>query len=218
MFQNLSPSAQKYSDPDGVFRLFYHIRRPVIEDLDTTQLDTLVLYIDPAIRYNIAQCLSPSLIDQIQLVDQQSHGDKVAVRQTGSDPLYLGILAAVHAGDQILDRHRGNEDVAGNGLAALRCFTDYRSHLAVFGVNGLDAVVEQDLAALFLGFLADQFPKLSRTILRIPELFDQRGFRIFVVLLAGTLGDHVFQYGTDRQPLDTLSTPVCGDLAGVSAP
>ena len=78
--------------------------------------------------------------------------------------------------------------------------------------------MEQDLAALFLGFLADQFPKLSRTILRIPELFDQRGFRIFVVLLAGTLGDHVFQHGTDRQPLDTLSTPVCGDLAGVSAP
>ena len=89
------------------------------------------------------------MIDQIQLVHQQPYGDKVPVRETCGDALHLGVIAAVHAGDETLNRHRRNEDVAGDGLAALQRLTDHRSHLAVFGVDGLYSVVIQDAAALF---------------------------------------------------------------------
>ena len=92
--------------PNCILRLFHHIRRPVVEYLYSAKLHALILNIYPAVRDDIAESCFICFIFKVELIDQQTNGNKVTVWQTFGY-LYDGIarLCAVHAEDKVFDRH-----------------------------------------------------------------------------------------------------------------
>ena len=92
--------------PNCILRLFHHIRRPVVEYLYSAKLYALILNVYSAVRDDIAESCFICFIFKVELIDQQTNGNKVTVWQT-LGYLYDGIarLCAVHAEDKVFDRH-----------------------------------------------------------------------------------------------------------------
>ena len=81
-----------------------------------------------------------------------------------------------------------------------------------------DFTVHENLTAHFFNFGSGDFPELTRTILRVIEFFNQRGFHLAVGLIRIQLGEHILDNGSDGQALDTLRAPVCGDFSWMATP
>ena len=221
------------TDPHGVVHVLDQVRAPVVEDLQTADLVARVLHVDPAVRHDrrIAEGGDAGGVLELQVLDQQAHGHEIAVRQAvghlghigrgGLGINGLGIGAGrVDGVDQVLDRHRGDELVAGKlGAVALGILVHHGRH-GTIGLADLDHPgVGQHLDAGGLAIGLDGLPQLAGTVLRIPELLDQRGLDLRVgALLGQQLLEGVLEHAHDGQALDALGAPVGGDLGGVAAP
>ena len=157
------------------------------------------------------------------MLDEQADGHEIAVRQAVGDFRHIvrsGLVGGVHGIDEILDRHGRDEIIGGHfGAVAFGILIHDGGDPAV-GLTDLDHIgVGDDLhtGGFAVGF--DGFPQLARTILRVPELFDEGGFDLGIIaLLRHELGEGVLQHAHDAQALDALRTPIGGDLRWVAAP
>ena len=204
--------------PHGFLRLCHHVWRPVVEDLDTAQLHTHVLHIDPAVRHDVLQCFQLGFVFQGDFADAQANGDKVPVGKSGGDPGNLG-GNVVHACHQILKRHGGDEAVGGNGVLLPVLLVNQLLHGVSFRMNLHNPAALADFAAHILKFLRGGFPQLAGAELGVLEFLNEGGLHmgIFAGLRQGLL-QNILQNGYDGQALHPLSAPVGGDIPGMAAP
>ena len=206
-------------DPDRVLRILDQIGRPVVENLDATQLHVRVLNVDPAVGHDVPQRFQLRFVFQVQPVHQQAHGDKIPVGQTGGDLLYVR-RNVVHACDQILDRHGAEENVALHVPLAFAVPDAQTDDLAAFRLRPQYLTALDDPAAQLFDLLRGGLPKLARAELGIAELLDEGGLHLLLAALLGHeyLGKHVPENAHDAQFLGALLAPAGVDLPGMAAP
>ena len=142
-------------------------------------------------------------------------GHEVAVRQAVGDfghILRRGLAGSVHCVDEVLDRHGGDEIVRSHFVAiTFGILIHHGSDLAVRLADLHHIGVGNDLHARGLAVSLHGFPQLARTILRIPEFLDQRGFDLGIAaLLRQELLERILQHAHNAQALDALRTPIGG--------
>ena len=167
----------------------HQVRAPVVEDLQAADHDVGFLNIDPVV---LDQLAGPAFVLHHQFLDQQSHGDEVAIEQRIADFPHLPGHIAIEAAHQVFDRH-GREQVLAPEVATLsiRGYPADTAHAIPLHQKLVDVEAGDDFSTLRSDFAGDDFPQLPRTQLGIQELFDQRGFR--ALLLSGRLdGAKVF--------------------------
>ena len=206
------------SHPNRLLGLCHHVGRPVVEDLDTAQLHTHVLHIDPAVRHDVLQCFQLGFVFQGDFADAQANGDKVPVGKSGGDPGNLG-GNVVHACHQILKRHGGDEAVGGNGVLLPVLLVNQLLHGVSFRMNLHNPAALADFAAHILKFLRGGFPQLAGAELGVLEFLNEGGLHMGILLALGQrLLQNVLQNGNNGQALYPLSAPVGGDVPGMAAP
>ena len=99
----------------------HHIGRPVVEYLEPSELYLALLNVYPAVRDYIVDGRGLGLVLDLEPVEQQAYGDEIPVGKLRRDVQYVlrHVRESLH---QILDRHRGNKEVAFDGalLAEIR--------------------------------------------------------------------------------------------------
>ena len=222
----------------------HQVGAPVVENLDAAELHVGFLHIDPVVGHELELAFGRAGLCRIldeQLVEQESHGNEVAVHEAIGDAPDIGrhrSLFAIHRGDEFLHRHRAEEIVAGNRFVhddarAVHTFHDNAfDALAVGGaVHAHHLLVHADFATRFLHLLGNCFPQLAGPEFRIKELPDEARLGILLadvrsvrgprgrLFLAGENLLHGVHHGLrDGKSLDALATPVGADLAARHAP
>ena len=213
------------ADPHGVVNILDQIRAPVVEDLQAADLIARILHVNPTIRHDrrIAKGGNVGGVRQAQMIDEQTDGHEITVRQAVGDfghILRRGLARSIHSVDEVLDRHGRNEVVRSHfGTIAFGILIHHGSDLAVGLANLHHVRVGNDLHASRLTVGLDGFPQLTRTILRIPEFLNQRGFDLSIAtLLRQELLERVLQHAHNAQALDALRTPIGGNLGRMATP
>ena len=94
-----------------MLQIFYHIRRPVIVNLETSHLYTAVLHINPAIRNDISNRLHLCLILQFDLRNQYTKRHIITIWKSFGDS-GRSLRHIVHTTHQIFDRHGRNDHIS----------------------------------------------------------------------------------------------------------
>ena len=199
-------------------QILHHIWRPVVVDLETAHLYAAVMDIDPVVRNDVADGFNFGPVDQIQLRDQDAEGHIVTVRKSCGD-CGFPFRNVVHAADQILDGHGGNENISGFFIFLPVLLIGEAGEMVLFvPVQAHHAAVFQNPAAHFLNFGSGYIPKLAGTKLGIAELLDEGGFHMPGFFAGEKLAEHVRNDRHDGEPLYALRTPVGIDFRRASAP
>ena len=92
------------TDPDGLFRLGYKIRRPIVVNLDSSEFYGRILNINPAIRRNVVQGFILCRIFNFKLRNQKSKDDKISVGKSSCN--FQNVCGNIlHTENQVLNRH-----------------------------------------------------------------------------------------------------------------
>ena len=77
------------ADPDGIVDILDEVGAPVVEDLETTDLVTGILHVDPAIGHDgrVAERGDVGGVLEAHVLDEQSDGDEITVGQTVGDEI-----------------------------------------------------------------------------------------------------------------------------------
>lgn len=205
-----------HANPDGAIRIVDQVGAPVVEDLEATDLVAGILHVNPVIGDDgrMAQSRYAGGVADAQLLDQETDGDEIAVRQAVGDLLHVfgGLDVGVVDGlDQILERHGGDEDVGVQGmLGTSLVLIDHGGDLAGFLVDLGHHGVDQHRDSLIGGLLLHYFPQLTGTELGIPEFLDQGGLHLGIVglVLGHELEEGVLEHVHDAQAFDSLGAPI----------
>ena len=156
--------------PYCVLNIFNHVRRPVIEYLDTSELHTGILHIYPAVWDLVIECLNGCFIFKVQLISQNTYCHKISIRQAICYTMDILRGTIPHTGNEVFDGHRGDEDISCNRdalpfrIAAL----DF-SHFAVLDSYTLYAASELDAATHLGDFVRHMLPQLTGSVFRVKE-------------------------------------------------
>ena len=95
------------SQPHRVLQILYKVRRPVVVNLEPPHFYLPVLYINPAVRNNIAHGFQFCPVFQGNFGNKYAHGDVIPVGKSLGNLRHIGrhIVDTLH---QILQRHGGN--------------------------------------------------------------------------------------------------------------
>ena len=59
-----------HADPDGILKVFDHVRRPVVENLETSEFDFPFLDVDPGVRDDVGDGLDLGLVLKEEFLNQ----------------------------------------------------------------------------------------------------------------------------------------------------
>ena len=169
-----------------MLEVFHHIRRPVVEYLEPSELHIALLNIYPAVGDDVSDRREVRLVLYFQLVDKEPDRHEIAVRQPrGNARVILGDAFALHSGDKVLYRHGREEFVA----AVCDLFSvlqrDDAFYAVALGHDARDLCPADDGSAEALDLGRHQLVELSRSLLRVGILLDKRGLRLASRLLEG---------------------------------
>ena len=120
------------ADPDGIVDILDKVGAPVVEDLETTDLVTGILHVDPAIGHDgrVAERGDVGGVLEAHVLDEQSDGDEITVGQAVGDVGHVlrdrrrrrfGVIVMrrrIDGVDEVLDGH-GRDELVGVQFGAL---------------------------------------------------------------------------------------------------
>jgi hypothetical protein len=121
----------------------------------------------------------------VQFLEQQTHGEEIAVLQPFRHFHHAVRSARRHHAHQVLYRHGGEKEVACDllGLAGTDILQRNRRDLAVRHVDTAHARLHAHLATALLHLLGNRLPHLSGTELGVEEPRNKTGFTLGLRLL-----------------------------------
>ncbi len=136
----------------------------------------------PAVGNDIADCFEFCLVLYLQLVYEKSDCHKIAIRQVQRDIAYILGNNASHAGDKILYRHCGEENIARVGLFAVLFHGCDALYIMPVGVYFHNAGIHDYFAAERTDFICHFFIELTGTFFVIGKFFYLLFFHLAVFL------------------------------------
>ena len=174
-----------------MFKILDHIRRPVIVNLETTQLYITILYINPAVRNNIVHGLDMRFIYQINLRNENAKSHVITIRKSCCNPCCIR-RHIVHTSNQILYRHGGNHVITIHLYLLAILYIGYSGKLILCILMDLRNLgILNDCTAKLLHLRCSHIPQLSGAELGILKFLNQ-GSLHFTVLFLENLTKDIF--------------------------
>ena len=206
------------TDPNFMLGVFHHVRRPVVEYLNSAEFYVSVLNVYPAIGNDIVKSFYLSFVFNFEFIEQKTYGDEISVRKFGCDAVnVVARLVLADSLDKIFYRHGRNEIIAFIRYVFAVFVRDESGYLSVFGYNLFNCGIFYNLSAEPLDFSRHFFIELPGTLFRIIILLYKACFNL-IFLFAEGFGKGVCDRLSYRQAFNSLRAPVRRNVARVNAP
>ena len=93
------------TNPYGILRVFYKIGRPVIENLNSAELNANILNINPAVGNDVAESFYACFVFEVELIEKKTNGYKISVRQAFGNFSGSGGHIVAHTCNKVFDGH-----------------------------------------------------------------------------------------------------------------
>ena len=188
-------------DPDSLRGPSDHVGRPVVEDLDASELHAGILDVNPVVRDDVAEGANVRLVFELEPVHEKSHGHEVAVGKACGNRMNV-CGDGVEGVREVFEGHRAHNGVGLVGATVLA--THGRDSALLVGGDARHTSAHDDGAAHGANLAGGLLPELPGTVLGVGEALDKRGLAPLLLLFSGRLGNGVLEDGGYREALHAL--------------